>query len=159
MRQFACIATSALLAASASAQIKTYDINLTGLEEVPPNASPATGSAHVEVNLATGFVDVTGVFDGLLGSVSGAHLHGLADYGQNAGILIGFTTTGSTSGTFFGSGTLSPTNLQGLLDGLTYINVHSSVFPSGEIRGQVVPTPATLAILGLGSLAAARRRR
>ncbi len=159
MRRSACVAASVLLAASASAQIKVYDIALSGLEEVPPNASPATGTAHVEVNVATGFVDVTGTFDGLLGSVTGAHLHGLADYGQNAGILIGFTTTGSTSGTFFGSGTLSPTNLQGLLDGLTYINVHSSVFPGGEIRGQVVPAPASLALLGLGSLVAARRRR
>ncbi|HRQ72717.1 MAG TPA: CHRD domain-containing protein [Phycisphaerales bacterium] len=159
MRQFACIAASALLAASASAQTKIYDINLTGLEEVPPNASPATGTAHIEVNVATGFVDVTGTFDGLMGSVTGAHLHGLADYGENAGILIGFTTVGGTSGTYSGSGFLSPTNLQGLLDGLTYVNVHSTVFPGGEIRGQVVPTPASLALLGLGSLAAARRRR
>ena len=52
-----------------------------------------------------------------------------------------------------------------LLAGLWYINIHTSVFPSGEIRGQIlrVPEPGTLVLFGIGSLGlvgfAVRRRR
>jgi len=39
--------------------------------------------------------------------------------------------------------------------GLWYINIHSSVFPNGEIRGQIlpVPEPSILALFGLSASA------
>jgi hypothetical protein len=39
-----------------------------------------------------------------------------------------------------------------LENGLWYINIHSTTFGGGEIRGQIlpVPEPSTLALLGLG---------
>ena len=40
--------------------------------------------------------------------------------------------------------------ISGLLSGKTYLNIHTNVFPGGEIRGFVAPEPATLALLGLG---------
>ncbi len=49
----------------------------------------------------------------------------------------------------------------GILNGRAYLNIHTSMNPSGEIRGQIVPEPATLALI-LGGFAAAglaRRRR
>ncbi|MCB9845079.1 MAG: CHRD domain-containing protein [Phycisphaeraceae bacterium] len=45
---------------------------------------------------------------------------------------------GATSGTVSGGGTLNATNAQGMLDGRTYVNVHSTTFAGGEIRGRVV---------------------
>jgi hypothetical protein len=48
-----------------------------------------------------------------------------------------------------------------LLNNLTYLNLHSNRNPGGEIRGQliVIPEPATMSVLCLGSLALLARRR
>jgi hypothetical protein len=57
-----------------------------------------------------------------------------------APVLIPFTTVPSTnSGSFSGTATLSSLQLYYMISGLTYGNVHSTIFSGGEIRGQVVP--------------------
>ena len=55
----------------------------------------------------------------------------------------------------------------GIVEGRAYLNIHSSQFPGGEIRGflqpapAAIPEPASLLLLGSGlaAAAAARRRR
>jgi len=152
---------SLLLAGVAHADEFVFLVSLDGSQEVPPSGSSGTGTATLTVDDVTGEVTISGTFTGLGSNVNGAHLHGLAPPGEEAGILIGLSFSGTTSGTFGGSGTLNSTNLQGLFDELTYLNVHSVNLPGGEIRGQVlVPEPATAGVLG-GALALAllRRRR
>lgn len=137
---------------------------MSGLEEVPPNGTPATGLVNGTLDDVSGLVTVvSGSYSGLLAPITGAHIHGLAAAGANAGVLIGLTHTGGTSGSLSGSGVLSAANVAGMISGLTYVNVHSSAFPGGEIRGQIhadpVPEPATLIVLGSGIALALRRRR
>jgi hypothetical protein len=142
--------------------ILVFDILLDSAQEVPPpvlNGATPSGTARVVVDKSSGLVEVTGTYTGLTTDVAAAHIHGLADPGTPAGVLFGFTTTGGTEGTFSGSGTLSAENLAGLLEGRTYVNVHTAQNGPGEIRGQVVPEPQSLMLLLLGALPLLRRRR
>jgi hypothetical protein len=51
--------------------------------------------------------------------------------------------------------------IAGLTSGRTYLNIHTNVVPSGEIRGFVVPEPLTMGLFAIGLAAAgfASRRR
>ena len=150
---------------TANADLYQFNVLLDGLQEVPPNASPGTGSAIVFFDDVSGGYTVTGSFSGLIGNVTAAHVHGFAGAGVNAVVLIPLSLTGTTNGTITGGGTITNTgsNFASVLAGLTYINIHSNVFPGGEIRGQVtnpivVPEPS-FCLLGLAGIAVYMRRR
>jgi hypothetical protein len=156
--------------ANANAALWLFDnISLTGTQEVPPNGSLASGLAQVMLDSDTREVNITGTYRNLAVVFTAAHLHGFADPGFTANVLIPLNHTGTTSGTFDGTGILADAAaVQEMLAGRTYINVHSPVYGGGEIRGQVtdpvaVPEPGTWALLIGGGLAAAwfglRRRR
>jgi hypothetical protein len=68
---------------------------------------------------------------------------------------------GTATGTFSGNGALTAAQVADVLAGKGYVNVRSTVFPSGEIRGQLVavPEPATIGLLGGGAILLMRRTR
>ncbi|MBK8467238.1 MAG: CHRD domain-containing protein [Chloracidobacterium sp.] len=116
---------------------------LSGSEEVPPNGSTATGTGTVSVNAAQTQITVTLDWSSLSSNATAAHIHGPAAAGSNAGILFGMTgvplsPTGSVPTQSFA---ISPAQLTQFQNGLFYWNVHSSTFPGGEIRGQILPGP------------------
>jgi hypothetical protein len=76
----------------------------------------------------------------LLSAATAAHIHGPADSAKNAGLIITFTNVpSSTFGTISGTATLSNQELAEMAMGLTYANIHTTNYPGGEIRGQVLP--------------------
>jgi hypothetical protein len=112
-------------------------------------------------------------FSNLTGNVTLMHLHGPAGINASAGVLVDFVVSGGvihsgvsgltpstlpffsnspTNGSFIGGVTLSSTNEQHLMAGLLYLNVHTTAFGPGEIRGNLapVPEPSSMAIVGLG---------
>lgn len=92
-------------------------------------------------------------FRGLSGPATGAHIHGPAGIGQNAGVLVGLSVPATTAGTVSGTASLTPAQLAAIVDGQTYVNFHTAANPGGEIRGQILAqstaVPLTAWISGL----------
>lgn len=145
----------------AQAQLVPMTFILDGLQETPPNASPASGFGSLTLNVATGEITLfSGSFSGLVAPATAAHIH-QAPPGTPGGVIVPLVVSGGTSGTLSLAGVvfLNPAQVSAMLAGNTYVNVHDSVFPGGEIRGQIIPAPATLGLMGIAGLAATRRRR
>jgi len=153
----------------------TLDVNgLNGGNENPVNTSPASGGTvgvGIRYDDASNVLTVNaayGIFGWapLTGTYEGAHLH-LGAAGENGPILVDLASIhlpfNANSGFFSGNVTLSSAAGSALVAGNVYMNIHSSAFPGGEIRGQltVVPEPEViaLAILGFGGMAMAMRRQ
>ncbi|PPK86214.1 CHRD domain-containing protein [Neolewinella xylanilytica] len=130
-----------------------FYVNLFGSNEVPSIISPARGALLLALD--GNQLTVSGSFTGLSDTLAtrtrgGAHLH-LGLPGQNGGIDIELSASldadsGNRSGTFNAEAntfTLTETQLEALLAGRYYANIHSGTYPRGEIRGQVLP-PATI---------------
>ncbi len=106
--------------------------------------APVTTSSAIPGNPRIAVVPaiVTVSLTGLTGPVQAIHLHGLAGFGRNGGVLIPICTgpadcgLGSTLTTKTFSTANWPINIAA--SGSTYFNVHTGSNPAGEVRGQVV---------------------
>src|SRR5215204_228462 len=122
---------------SVVSKAEIFTAYLNGAQEVPAVATTATGYARIVVNESTGSLSFTVVFNGLAGAQNDAHIHAPAAIGVSTGVAINFGIDGGTSGTISGTTTITPTQLSQLRQHLGYVNVHSTAFPGGEIRGQL----------------------
>jgi hypothetical protein len=109
---------------------------LSAASEVPPVASSAAGTLEATLNPHSGVLNWTVTYADLSGPATGAHFHGPAMAGQNAGVVIPFT--GNLSSPIKGSATLTEAQQADLKAGRWYVNVHTAANPGGEIRGQLV---------------------
>lgn len=80
-------------------------------------------------------------YTGLSGAAVAAHIHGPARASAAAGVMIDlapFALGGfGTAGTLAGTVPLTPLQRAQILQGLTYVNIHTPNNPGGEIRGQI----------------------
>ncbi len=129
--------TISLFLFSASANAETFFAYLNSAQEVPTNASTATGYARVFLNESAGTISYTVVFNNLSSNQQGSHIHAPAAIGANAGVVITLPPIGGTSGTITGSTAITPTQISQLRAHQGYVNIHSATFPGGEIRGQL----------------------
>ena len=128
-----------ILANLASAQVLNIMDPLSGSQEVPPVATPGSGTGNLTVDLATGLISGSVTFSGLTSGATAGHIHnGLA--GVNGPVIIPLEGgIGGTAGTMTLAPTaLTPVQLTALRNNQLYINIHTLVNPGGEIRGQIV---------------------
>jgi hypothetical protein len=156
--------------ATANAADVLYFANLDAAQEAfhnddPPGAPDRSGSGTANFTLSdTGTFSYTISYSGLSGNSIAAHVHGPGAPGVDAGVMFGLQggTFGSPQGSFNGSTTLTPSQINDLNNGLLYVNIHSTTFGIGEIRGQIaaVPEPGTMALMAAaGGLMIALRRK
>jgi hypothetical protein len=107
---------------------------LSGSQEVPAKAVPGNGTAEVAYDKDTHMLHYKVSYSGLTGPVTGAHIHGPAAPGNNAGVLVPFKPGPSP---ITGEAKLTPAQAGDLLAGLYYVNLHTPAKPAGEIRGQL----------------------
>jgi hypothetical protein len=133
-------------------EVYEFHFDLEGAQQVPPNASPGSGTCTIILHEITGVVIVDGAYRGLLGTVVGAWVHH-APAGAIGPPFLFPTDSGGTSGTFSATDWLAPEHVKAMLAGNTYVNVRTTVFPPGEIRGQVVePAPCPADVDGNGAV-------
>ena len=153
------VAGTAAVAGGGSKQLRT---SLHGYEEVPVVSSTGSGTFRATVAPSGDGFAYRLSYSGLEGNVTQAHIH-LGQPSVNGGISVFFCTNlgNGPAGTqacppspATVTGTIAPADVIGpavqgiapgemaelmraIRAGVTYANVHSSLFPSGEIRGQV----------------------
>src|ERR1700752_781387 len=111
---------------------KLFVATLTGAQETPPNNSTATGRATILLSPDEKTARVSLVFNGLSSTQTDAHIHGPALPGVSAPPVFPLPL-GQISDFQIN---MTPAQVQDLKNGLFYVNVHSSNFTAGEIRGQ-----------------------
>jgi CHRD domain len=149
------------LGAPTPAHAQEFTARLQGFQEVPvPISTPATGS--FAATLRSGLIEYELTYDNLQGDVTQAHIH----FGQTgvAGGISAFLCSNAddapagvqacpdpgvpVTGTIQRADVIGPAGqgiepgqfgelARAMRAGITYANVHTTLFPAGEIRGQV----------------------
>jgi CHRD domain len=112
------------------------DVALTGAQEVPPVTTTATGQAWfrvVENNVLYSKVSVANLE--ATDALTAAHIHTGAT-GVNGPVLIPLAASAADFGVTKTT-SLSASQYDALVNNRLYVNVHTTLFPAGKIRGQL----------------------
>lgn len=163
---FAAVAGTAFALGAAPAfadRDDDFSATLRSVNEVPAVISGATGRFKAELDQRNGVITWELSYQGIESAVTQAHIH-VGQHHTNGGISVFFcanppiaptpavqacpTPGGRITGTFTAAQVIGPAAqgvspgefaalVAALKSGAAYANVHSTTFPSGEIRGQI----------------------
>ena len=130
----ATLMTGILVGGSALANAP-MNADLSGVQEVPPVKSSATGAGTIVVGddkSVSGSIKTSGM------TGTAAHVHEGAK-GKNGPPIITLTLSSTNEWVVPPGARLTDAQYQSLKDGNLYINVHSDAHKGGEIRAQLNP--------------------
>ncbi len=113
-----------------------YHAKLSAGNEVPARASQGYGVARGTYNTSTKVLILQINYYNLNAALTAWHIH-KAPAGVNGPVIHNFGTPAPTGFTFT-SAPLTTDQENDLFTGNYYVNLHTSVFPGGEIRGQLL---------------------
>jgi hypothetical protein len=105
---------------------------------VPPVPGISKGSAEFKLNLATKTLTWIVHYDRLSSPATAAHIHGPAKRGITADIEFDLAPNGMKK-LLTGSAVLTDAQINDLGTDRTYINIDTTKYANGEIRGQIIP--------------------
>jgi hypothetical protein len=126
------VGTSSASVTATFTALTTFAVSISGAQEVPPNGSTGFGSGTATINPVANTIAYAFNVTGLTGSLAGAHFHGPAARGANAGVMIDIGAN-----PFSGTVTYQEADEAAILGGQWYVNYHTAAFPGGELRGQL----------------------
>lgn len=155
-----------LLAAVPAVSAEPVEARLRGFREVPSVSTAAAGRFQAVIDAKAGTISYELAYSGLTGDVAQAHIH-VGERHVNGGISVFLCQTeasadptglaprcpqaGRVSGVLQAANMIGgPIEAQGIAPGefgelvsairagAAYVNVHSSTFAAGEVRGQIV---------------------
>jgi CHRD domain/Secretion system C-terminal sorting domain len=163
MKKITLLLSILLISFSVNSQIKIYGISMNGANESPPNTSVGTGTATITIDETAKTMRLQCNFSGLTGNVTVCHIHATTANANTGTAGVATTTptfpgfpSGTNSGTYdntqdmslaasynaafiTANGGTTATAFTALVNALdankAYLNVHSSSFGGGEIRG------------------------
>jgi len=155
------------VASLASAVPVVYTVVLNGASEVPANPSTGTGTATVTIDATLNTMSLNVSFSGLTGTTTNCHIHaptavalaGTASVATTLPTFAGFpglvnagvyaNTLDMTLATSYNpayvtanggtTATAQAALFAAIAAGKAYLNIHSNVYPGGEIRGFLIP--------------------
>lgn len=170
---------ASLLASPAFAATTTYSVVASGPAEAVPVASPGYSIATIVLDDVANTLSVSSPFQDLLGNTTMAHIHAATPepFMGTAPVAVPFMDfpTGVKSGDYAHTFNLLDAAVYGvdylnanggsamtardaliadINDHRAYLNIHTDLYPAGEIRGFLVaspvPEPGTYAMLAIG---------
>ena len=114
-----------------AATTTTLTATINGAQQVPANSSTATGNFTGTYDSKSQQLTYTVTYQGITPTV--AHIHTGAP-GTSGSVAIPFANLTSP---IMGTVTLTPEQADNLLNNRMYVNMHSSTYGNGEIRGDI----------------------
>lgn len=117
------------------AHLLTFSAQLRGTHEVPPATTLGQGQLDAVLDRNSRQLRWKLQYANLTGPVVGGHFHGPAESGTTAPVVLPLATAASSPAQ--GYAQLSAAQVDELVAGRWYVNLHTRAFPNGEIRGQL----------------------